>query len=73
MGGGVRADGTKVGVAATVVKGEEGATGGTGTCIGVVLFTRGVAEICFCSWTCFVASGIESSCRLYVFFCLFHT
>ena len=59
MGVGVKIDGAKVGVAAFVVKGEEGV-------IGVVPFTRGVAEICVCSWTGFVPSGIESSFRLYV-------
>ena len=66
MGGGVKIDGANVGVAVTVVKGEEGAIWVTGSCIGVVPFTRGVAEICVCSWTGFVPSGIESSFRLYV-------
>ena len=66
MGGDVKIDGSKVGVAATVVKGEEGVIWVTGSCIGVVPFTRGVAEICVCSWTGFVPSGIESSFRLYV-------
>ena len=66
MGGGVKIDGAKVGVVATVVKGEEGVIWVTGSCIGVVPFTRGVAEICVCSWTSFVPSGIESSFRLYV-------
>ena len=61
MGGGVKIDGANVGVAVTVVKGEEGAIWVTGSCIGVVPFTRGVAEICVCSWTGFVPSGIESS------------
>ena len=34
--------------------------------MGMVPFTRRVAEICVCSWTGFVPSGIESSFRLYV-------
>ena len=49
MGGGVKTDGAEAGVAATLVKGEEGAIWVTGSCIWVVLFTRGVAEICVCS------------------------
>ena len=47
------------------VRGEEGAIWVTDIGIGVVLFTRGVANICS-SLTVFVASGIESSFRLYV-------
>ena len=59
----MKTDGAKIGVAAIVVMGEEGAIWVTGSCIQVVSFTRGEAKICVCSWSGLSLSGKESSFR----------
>ena len=46
VAGGVKTDGAKVGVAATMVMGKEGAIWVTGSCTEVVLFTRSTKNLC---------------------------